>query len=89
MSTGVRWKQRFDNFDRAFALLSEALASGGATLNQLEREGHVWTDMLRQRNLLAHTYNLRHSADALAAIETRYLAEMAQLHAWLAAKLQE
>ena len=27
------------------------------------------------------------SDDALAAIETRYLAEMAQLHAWLAGKL--
>jgi hypothetical protein len=45
--------------------------------------------MLRQRNLLAHTYHLRHSEDALTAIETRYLAEMAQLHAWLAGKLQE
>jgi hypothetical protein len=89
MVTDVRWKQRFDNFDRAFALLREALAGGGAQLNPLEREGHVWTDMLRQRNLLAHTYNLRHSEEALAAIETRYLAEMAQLHAWLAGKLQE
>ena len=137
MVTDVRWKERFDNFDRAFALLREALAGGGAHLNQLEREGtihrfeytfelswkamkdyleaagvamptltpraiieaalaagviregHVWTDMLRQRNLLAHTYNLRHSDDALAAIETRHLPEMAQLHAWLAGKLQE
>ena len=41
MVTDVRWKQRFDNFDRAFALLREALASGGAQLNQLEREGTI------------------------------------------------
>ena len=65
------------------AIAAAALAAG------VIREGHVWTDMLRQRNLLAHTYNLRHSDDALAAIESRYLAEMAQLHAWLAGKLQE
>ena len=35
MVTDVRWKQRFDNFDRAFALLREALASGGSQL-------HAW-----------------------------------------------
>lgn len=133
----VRWKQRFENFDRAHALLCEALAPGGALLNQLEREGtihrfeytfelswkvlkdyleaagysmpvltpraiietaltagiigegHVWTDMLRQRNLLAHTYNMRHSDDALAAIESRYLEQLSRLHRWLTNQVQE
>ena len=137
MVMDVRWKQRFENFDRAHALLCEALASGGAALNQLEREGtihrfeytfelswkvmkdyleaagyampvltpraiietalvagmindgSVWTDMLRQRNLLSHTYNLRNSDDALSAIESRYLAQLHQLHAWLVGKLPE
>lgn len=37
----VRWKQRFENFDRALGLLREALAHGPAALNQLEKEGVV------------------------------------------------
>lgn len=37
----VRWKQRFQNFDRALALLADALARGPAALNQLEKEGVV------------------------------------------------
>jgi nucleotidyltransferase substrate binding protein (TIGR01987 family) len=37
----VRWKQRFENFDRALGLLRDALAQGPAALNQLEKEGVV------------------------------------------------
>lgn len=37
----VRWHQRFDNFQRAFALLRAALTDGPAALNQLEKEGVV------------------------------------------------
>lgn len=37
----TRWRQRFDNFDRALALLREALAQGPSALNQLEKEGVV------------------------------------------------
>jgi nucleotidyltransferase substrate binding protein (TIGR01987 family) len=37
----VRWKQRYQNFDRAFALLREALQSGPGALSALEREGTV------------------------------------------------
>ena len=37
----VRWKQRFQNFSRAYALLGEALASGPGVLSPLEREGVV------------------------------------------------
>jgi nucleotidyltransferase substrate binding protein (TIGR01987 family) len=37
----VRWKQRFQNFDRAFVLLRSALENGPAGLNPLEREGVV------------------------------------------------
>jgi nucleotidyltransferase substrate binding protein (TIGR01987 family) len=37
----VRWKQRFENFDRALGLLHDALAQGPAALNQLEKEGVV------------------------------------------------
>lgn len=37
----VRWKQRFDSFDRAMVLLREALEGGPAALNQLEKEGAI------------------------------------------------
>jgi len=37
----IRWKQRFQNFDRAFVLLREALENGPEALNQLEKEGVI------------------------------------------------
>jgi nucleotidyltransferase substrate binding protein (TIGR01987 family) len=37
----VRWKQRFQNFDRAFVLLRDAMENGPGVLNQLEKEGVV------------------------------------------------
>lgn len=37
----IRWKQRFQNFDRAFVLLREALENGPDTLNPLEKEGVI------------------------------------------------
>jgi nucleotidyltransferase substrate binding protein (TIGR01987 family) len=41
MSNDIRWKQRFDNFDRAFVLLREVCDRGVASLSQLEKEGAV------------------------------------------------
>ncbi|MBF0212682.1 MAG: nucleotidyltransferase substrate binding protein [Magnetococcales bacterium] len=37
----VRWKQRFDNFDRSFVLLREVQEKGITTLSQLEKEGAI------------------------------------------------
>ena len=37
----VRWKQRYQNFDRALALLREALQRGPGALSALEKEGTV------------------------------------------------
>lgn len=37
----IRWKQRFQNFDRAFVLLRDALENGPNSLNQLEKEGVI------------------------------------------------
>jgi nucleotidyltransferase substrate binding protein (TIGR01987 family) len=37
----IRWKQRFQNFDRAFVLLRDAMERGPEALNQLEKEGVV------------------------------------------------
>lgn len=38
-SQDIRWKQRFDNFDKAFSKLQEAIELG--ELNELERNGLV------------------------------------------------
>jgi nucleotidyltransferase substrate binding protein (TIGR01987 family) len=40
MSADTRWKQRFQNFDRAFVLLREALADK-RQLSMLEKEGVI------------------------------------------------
>ena len=37
----VRWKQRFQNYSRAYALLTDALAHGPGSLSPLEKEGVV------------------------------------------------
>ena len=37
----IRWKQRFQNFDRAFVLLRQAMENGPAALNPLEKEGVI------------------------------------------------
>jgi nucleotidyltransferase substrate binding protein (TIGR01987 family) len=41
MNSDIRWKQRFDNFDRAFALLREVCDRGVDSLSQLEKEGAI------------------------------------------------
>ena len=37
----LRWKQRFQSFDRALTLVREAMERGPAALNQLEKEGAI------------------------------------------------
>ena len=37
----IRWKQRFQNFNRAYVLLREALQHGAAALSLLEKEGVI------------------------------------------------
>lgn len=41
MTQDIRWKQRFQNFDRAFVLLRQALERGPAVLSPLEKEGVI------------------------------------------------
>jgi nucleotidyltransferase substrate binding protein (TIGR01987 family) len=41
MNSDIRWKQRFDNFDRAFVLLREVCDRGVNSLSQLEKEGSI------------------------------------------------
>ena len=41
LNPDVRWKQRFQSFDRGLILLRQAVEGGIAALNQLEREGTI------------------------------------------------
>ena len=41
MTNDIRWRQRFDNFDRALALLREVCERGVDSLSQLEKEGAI------------------------------------------------
>lgn len=41
MDMDIRWKQRFQNFDRAFVLLRQALENGASALSTLEKEGVI------------------------------------------------
>lgn len=41
MNADIRWKQRFQNFDRAFVLLRKALENGPESLSLLEKEGVI------------------------------------------------
>src|SRR4051812_26286112 len=41
VSPDVRWRQRFESFERAFNLLTEALSLDLAKMTALEREGTV------------------------------------------------
>lgn len=41
MNPDIRWKQRFQNFDRAFLLLREALERKPEALSLLEKEGVI------------------------------------------------
>lgn len=41
MNPDIRWKQRFQNFDRAFRLLREALERKPEALSLLEKEGVI------------------------------------------------
>ena len=41
MNQDIRWRQRFNNFEKALLLLQEGLAKGAEKLSNLEKEGIV------------------------------------------------
>jgi nucleotidyltransferase substrate binding protein (TIGR01987 family) len=41
MTNDIRWKQRFQNFDRAVVLLREPIEQGIESLSDLEKEGTI------------------------------------------------
>ncbi len=137
MTPDVRWKQRFQNFDRAVMLLREPMERGVETLSALEKEGaiqrfefavelawktlkdymehggqvlvpatprnvikeafaarilkdgQVWIDMLVNRNLLSHTYDVETFDNSVLAIRDRYYPALEELHEWLITRMQD
>ena len=50
-------------------------------------DGQCWIDMLEERNLMAHIYDEARARKAIAHISQRYMAALAQLHAYLSERL--
>ncbi len=117
----IRWQQRFQNFERAFLRLREALEQDPATLTALEKEGIIqrfeytfelawkvlkdkmefdgleinqvspkgvvrdayaaryidnadlWLQMIGDRNLMSHTYDINKFEAVINSLRTRYL----------------
>ena len=117
----IRWQQRFQNFERAFLRLREALEQDPASLNQLEKEGIIqrfeytfelawkvlkdkmefdgleinqispkrvvrdayaaryidnadlWLQMIGDRNLMSHTYDVAKFEAVIDTLRSSYL----------------
>jgi hypothetical protein len=78
MSPDIRWQQRFQNFDRAYVLLRQALERGPAVLSPLEKEGVI------QR--FEYSFDFSVFEKAVDAIAARYLPAMEELHHYFVAK---
>lgn len=130
----IRWRQRFENFEKARNLLSPVAACDLDSLSDLEKEGyiqrlemafelawktmkdyldymelnvdisapravikeafaagliedgHVWINMAKDRNLMAHTYNEDYFAAVLGKLQTEYVPAIERLYATLKEK---
>jgi len=94
MHSDIRWKQRFDNFDRAFVLLREESGvvvnpvtprnvikeAFAAKLLQDAEDAQVWIDMMLHRNLLSHTYDIEVFEAVLRTVAERYFPAFDRLH---------
>lgn len=135
MNQDIRWKQRFENFDRATKKLTAfakeekihktdihqvaligafefAFELGWKTLKDylkfsgvpvslpreiikqsfhyhLIEDGHMWIDMLEDRNMLSHVYDEEKAISAISSIQHRYIPAILQVHALLKEKLRE
>lgn len=62
-------------------VIKEAYAAG------IIRDGEVWLDMLKNRNLTTHTYDEAHILSGLEMIEKDYLPHLKQLFVFLKERL--
>ncbi len=85
MEYDVRWKQRFENFDRALTLLREPFQRNVDALSALEKEGTVqrfeytlelaWTTM---KDLLQHEGRLLPSVTPRSVVKEAFAAGLVQ-----------
>lgn len=131
---GIRWKQRFQNFEKSLDLLTEALNIKEPDIIQkagliqffemtfelawntikdylqeegfteidtpraaikkafevnLIKDGHLWLNLIQDRNLTSHTYNEKTANAVLKLIQEKYFNLLKLLHESLKQKLHE
>ena len=88
----IRWKQRFQNFDKAFLRLSKAMQiireePDNFLLQAFQsgyiQEGDLWLKALNDRNLTTHTYDEETALSVANNIQTSYFPLLKALHTWL------
>ncbi len=127
----TRWRQRFDNFEKAYRLLSPVMNLDMSRVPDIEKEGyiqrlemtfelawkvmkdylefmevkidlaaprevikeafaaglikdgHVWINMAKDRNLMAHTYNEENFKTVIGKLQTEYVPAIEQLYTYL------
>ena len=88
----IRWKQRFQNFDKAFLRLSKAMQiirkePDNFLLQAFQsgyiQEGDLWLQALNDRNLTTHTYDEETALSVANNIQTSYFPLLKALHTWL------
>ena len=94
--------QRFEyTFELAWKLLKDRLEYDGIVIptitpravirqayrSKLIRDGDTWIDMLTDRNLMSHTYDLEKFDEVISRIRHRYARTLAELHEGLGEEL--
>ncbi|MFM9103063.1 MAG: nucleotidyltransferase substrate binding protein, partial [Cyanobium sp.] len=86
--TDLRWRQRFENFQRALLVLQHQGIQGItgsrdatrlAFQTELIADGDTWMAMIKARNQSSHTYNLEQAQQIAAEVIDRYVAAFAAL----------
>ena len=94
----IRWKQRFQNFDKAFLRLSKAMQiireePDNFLLQAFQsgyiQEGDLWLQALNDRNLTTYTYDEETALSVANNIQTRYFPLLKALHTWLEIKAHD
>jgi len=90
----IRWKERYQNLQRAFAQLQKGLAITEpndvdaafprdivkqAFRHELIGDGELWLNMLENRNRMAHTYDESAANAALRLIRENYFDALQQV----------
>jgi len=96
--------QRFEyTFELAWKTLKDYLVYSGVAFDQITprsvikqafatriiKDGQIWIDMLEQRNLMSHTYDLKTFETVFRNIEQHYIGALEQVFAWLKEKAAE